>query len=176
MATGYIILPASGGVAPSGLTNNIAAEQINVDSSGAATAAYPKVRYTELNFDQTTDEHWLYPILLPANYASGGLVRLKWGAKVTSGNVIWKAGIMPAVDNSTDVDASVFNAGDLSSALAVPTVVGRIAAATTIALTMTGAAANQFIVIFIGRDADNASDTAAGDATVYVASFEYTTT
>src|SRR3990167_8873839 len=99
MATGYIILPASGGGAPSGGANNIAAEQINVDSSGAATAAYPKGRYTELNFDQTTDEHWLYPILLPANYASGGLVRLKWGAKVTSGNVIWKAGIMPAVDN-----------------------------------------------------------------------------
>ena len=60
--------------------------------------------------------------------------------------------------------------------VAVPTVVGRIKADTTIALTMTGAAANQFVVIFIGRDADNASDTAAGDATVYVASFEYTTT
>lgn len=171
MATVTMVLPIPGGIAPdgSGTGNNPATPEL-VTSSGTQTTNTPKLHFVRLNFDQSTDEHWLWQFILPGDYSSGGELLLKWGAAVTSGNVVWKAGVEA---NASDWDAAVFNAADVASASAVPATLGAITG-DVITLTMTGATANEPIVIFMGRDADNASDTAAGDAWLLAVNFRYT--
>jgi hypothetical protein len=143
-------------------------------STGTQTSNTPKATKTVAKFDAATDEHLMWGFLLPANYGSGGTIRLKWrAATATSGNVIWKAGIVPSTDNSTDDSAVVFNAADLSSASAAPGTLGRTVEV-TITLTVTNVAATKQVVVFIGRDADNGSDTMSGDAILLSARLEYT--
>lgn len=97
-----------------------------------------------------------------------------WFATPTSGNVIWKASIYVATASSSDIDTSAaFNAPDLSSAIAVPGTSGQHKL-TSIALTSPGLAASRWAVLMVGRDADNASDTAAGDARIIAVSFSFT--
>jgi hypothetical protein len=87
---------------------------------------------------------------------------------------VWKASIYVATASSSDIDTSAaFNAPDLSAATAVPGTAGQFKS-TSIALTTPGLAAGRFAIVLIGRDADHASDTAAGDANVLTASFSYT--
>lgn len=179
MATGYIILPIPGGQAPdqSGSGNNAATPEVVV-SSGSQTTNTPKVTYTHLLFDASTDEHWLWTFQLPGDYSSGGSVKLYWGSKGTTNNVIWKAGIVAGEPSSTDMDAAVFIAADSSGAVAVPGTVGHFKE-TSISLTVTGldiTGGSDMVVLFVGRDADNGSDNSASDATLRGVTFEYTTT
>lgn len=174
-STGRIVLPVAGGIAPDGTgTGNNAAGPEKVVSSGSQTSNTPKLSYIQLTFDQSTDEHWEWAFPLPADYVSGGVLRLTWGAKVTTGNVIWKAGIKASVLSSVDMDAAVYLAADVSSATAVPGTVG-ISKETTITLTVTGLAATTPVSVFVGRDADAGGDTAAGDACLVGVVFEYAT-
>jgi hypothetical protein len=167
-------LAVTGGIAPDGSgTGNNPATPERVVSSGTQTSNTPKLTYTQLLFDQSTDEHWMWVFPLPNDYVSGGTVRLLWGSKVTSGNVIWKAGVKSADLSSTDFDAAVFVAADLTSAVAVPSTVGHFKES-TITLTVTGFSATEPVCLFVGRDADNGSDTAAGDATLIAVTLEYT--
>lgn len=167
-------LPIPGGSAPdaSGSGNNPATLE-RIVSSGTQTTNTPKVTYSQLLFDQSTDEHWLWQLRIPQNYSSGGTLRLTWGAKVTSGDVIWKAGIVAADPSTDDMDAAIFNAADAASASTVPGTVGQ-QKETTITLTMTDVSAGDLVVIFVGRDADAGGDTAAGDATLSGAEITYT--
>ncbi len=71
------------------------------------------------------------------------------------------------------MDVAVFAAGDLSSADAAPTTTEQVTTS-TITLTTTGMAANREIVLFVGRDADNGSDTCSADATLVGTTLEYT--
>lgn len=174
MATGYIFL-FPGGFAPngSGSGNNTAALSYEV-STGTQTTNTPKVSRLKLLFDPTTDEHWLFQFQMPGDYASGGTLRGKIGVNAASpGNVIMKAGISEATGNRTD---DVFLAADLSSAVAMPSTANQVTEF-TITLTMTDIAANDEVVLFIGRDADNASDTVnSDDVELTSLTFEYTTT
>lgn len=177
MATSRLVLPIPGGTNTDGTADNVPATPIKVLSAAAATANTPKVYLAGLAFDQTTDEHWLWQFPLPGDYVSGGTLKLTWGSAVASGNVIWKAAVMLAEPASTDMDTSgVFLGPDLSSATAVPGTIGQFKE-DSITLTMTGADVSggaDLVVLFIGRDAGNASDTAAGDAYLWGACFEYT--
>lgn len=174
MATSRFVLSVPAQILPDGTgTGNNPAPFEKVVSSGTQTTNTPKVTYFQHLFDQSTDETIAWAFRLPGDYVSGGTVYLTWGAKVTTNNVIWKAGIEAGDPSSTDMDAAIYNAADLSSATAVPGTVGHYKE-TSIALTMTGATAGDFVVLFVGRDADNASDTAAGDATLLAVSLEYT--
>ena len=173
MATVSIPLPIPGGLAPDGSgSGNTPATPAMVVSSGTQTTNTPKASYIELLFDQTTDEHWLWQFPMPGDYVSGGTLRLIWGAKVTTGDVVWKGGIEIGALSSTDMDAAVFNAADAAAAVTVPGTVGQVKE-TTIALTMTGAGANLPCIVFIRRDADAGGDTAAGDAALTGATFTY---
>lgn len=175
MATASVILPVVAGISPDGSgTGNNPATPEKVISSGAQTSNTPKLSYYHLLFDQSTDEHWMWSFRLPSDYASGGAVVLTWGAKVTTGNVIWKTGINSIDPSAEDADAAVFNAADLSSATAVPGTTEHLKE-TSISLTVTGLAAGELVILFVGRDADNGSDTAAGDATLAAVTFTYTT-
>lgn len=167
-------LPIPGGSAPDASgSGNAPATLERVVSTGVQTTNTPKVAYSQLLFDQSTDEHWLWQFRVPLNYASGGTVRLTWGSKVTTGNVVWKAGIVAADPSVDDMDAAVFVAADLAAASAVPGTVGQVKE-DTITLTVTDVSAGDLVVVFVGRDADNASDTAAGDATLQAVEFTYT--
>ncbi|MCR4300212.1 MAG: hypothetical protein NUV51_01235 [Sulfuricaulis sp.] len=174
MTTGYLNL-FPGGVAPdgSGTGNNTAALSYEV-STGVQTTNTPKVTRHKLLFDPTTDEHWMFQFKMPGDYASGGTLRGQIGVNAVSpGNVIMKAGISESIGNRTD---DVFLAADLSSAIAMPATANQ-GTEFTIPLTMTNIAANDEVVIFIGRDANNASDTVnSNDVELTSLNFEYTTT
>jgi hypothetical protein len=175
MATSRLVLPIPGGVAPDASgSGNASARPEKVVSSGTQTTNTPKASYVHLLYDPSTDQHWMWHFILPGDYSSGGTLRLKWGQKGTSaGNVVWKGGQVSATDSSTDMDAAVFTAADVSSADAAPTTTEQVTTS-TIALTATGMSASREIVVFIGRDADNGSDTCAADATLVGVTLEYT--
>jgi len=175
MATGYINL-FPGGVATdgSGTINNAAALSYEV-SAAAQTTNTPKATQMKLLFDAATDEHWTFSFMIPGDYSSNGTLRGKVKfTSATTGNAIMKGGQVSSVDSSTDDDALVFVAGDVSSAVAAPGTQGQTIGF-TITLTSTNMSANRKIVVFIGRDADNASDTATGDLELLALNFEYTT-
>jgi hypothetical protein len=176
MATGYVVLPIPGGYPPdtSGAGNNAAAPE-KIISPTAQTTNSPKVTYFGLLFDPTTDEHWLWSFTLPGDYSSGGTLRLHYSNKGTSTNgVTWKAAASIAVPGTTDMDAAVFDT--VVTANSTPDATTGDVVAVTINLTMTNAAANRPIIIMVGRDPDNASDTNASDMRLEYVTFEYTTT
>lgn len=144
-------------------------------SGTAAVTNGQQVRIFSLDFDQSTDETTTWIIPVPANYLSGGTVNIWWySTALTSGNVVWKASIYVATASSSDIDtSSVFNTVDLSAATAVPATAGQFKL-TSLALTSPGLAAARWAVLMVGRDANNGSDTAAGDCSIIGLSFSYT--
>lgn len=176
MATGVIVLSIPGGVAPDGSgSGNAPARPEKVVSSGTQTTNSSKASYVHLLFDPATDQHWMWVFTLPTDYASGGTLRLTWATKGTSTNAVyWKGATVCGTVGTTDMDASVFDTVVTGNGAGAST--QGVTTQTTLALTMTGAAANVPIIVMIGRDADNASDTNASDACLLAATFEYTTT
>lgn len=175
MTTGYVACYLEPLHDASGTINNPATPE-TVVSSGSQPTNGAKVTWPTLLFDQSTDEHAAITLQLPGNWASGGTLRIKMGAKVTSGNVIVKHATCALTDSSTDSDAAVYGTVTTESATAVPGTVGHVK---EVALTLdtTGWAAKRYIQIMVGRDADNGSDTAAGDMVLLEAAvLEYTTT
>jgi hypothetical protein len=152
-----------GGFAPdgSGTGNNAATLQLDI-STGTQTANTPKAGENVLLFDSTTDEHWEFVKSLPADYSSGGTLRGWVKSSATSGNFVMKGGIGCAVSGTTNSNTILFNAADVSSATAVNGTAG-VTVSFTITLTTTNMAASRKCHIFIGRDADNASDTVNSD-------------
>lgn len=176
MATGYVWLPTEGGYSPdgSGTVNNPATPEVMISSGGQTTNA-PKVTRRWLLFDPTTDEHWMWSGLLPGDYASGGTLRMIFSTKGTSTNgVTLKAATAIQVTGTTDSDAAVFDT--VVTVNGTPSATQGVQTEVSVALTMTNAAANRPIVIMIGRDPDNGSDTNANDLVLQAATFEYTTT
>lgn len=170
---GLVPLPIPGGYAPdgSGSGNNPATPE-KIISSGTQTTNSPKASYYGLLFDPTTDEHWMWQFLIPADYVSGGTLRGNFSNKGTSANgVTWKGAAAIGVAGTTDIDAIVFDT--VVTANATPSTTTGIQTQFTIALTMTNAAASRYIIVMIGRDPDNASDTNASDMRLEALNFEY---
>lgn len=158
---------------PNNTAGNIPPETVREVSSGTLTNA-PSPTSTYMKFDASTDEVVMWSRMCPPNWGSGFTVRGKWkAATATSGNVMWKAGLAVLTDGSTDDDAVAFIAVDLSSASAAPSTQGQLKEF-TITVTTTGLAANKQYRLFLGRDADNASDTMTGDAILTAVRWEYT--
>jgi hypothetical protein len=131
------------------------------------------VQHQWLLFDPTTEEHWLWTFELPPDYASGGTLTLVWSTKGTStAQVVWKATSVCLVAGTTDLDAAIFDT--VVTVAGTPSATQGIATRSTVALTMTNAAAGRAIIVMVGRDCDNGSDTNANDACLISASFEYT--
>ena len=175
MATGYILL-FPGGTAPDGTgsVNNTSALSYEV-STGTQTTNTPKRSILKLLFDGTTDEHWLFSLLNPGDYASGGTLRGKVKfTSATSGTAIMKGGQVSTIDSSTDDDAAVYAAADLSASITAPGTQGQTVEF-SIALTTTNMLANRHISLFIGRDPDHASDTITTDLELIDLNFEYVT-
>lgn len=170
MATSRIVLPVEIAELPAANPAVLSAVQ---SSSAVATTNTPKPTWKRLEFDQTTDQTAIWNLRLPSDWLSGLTVTLKWAAAVNAGNVVWKGGVAPCIDGTTSQIAGTFVAGDLSATVAVPATIG-LTKETGWALTTTGLTAGQFISVFVGRDADNGSDTAAGLAYGLAVELSYT--
>jgi hypothetical protein len=114
----------------------------------------------------------MWDFTIPSNYSSGGTLRVTYSNKGTSGNgVTWKAATAISVVGTTDRDAIVFDT--VVTANSTPSTTTGIQTQVTLTLTMTNAAANAPIILMLGRDPDNASDTNASDMRVEEVTFEY---
>ncbi len=177
MATGIMQL-FPGGIGPDGTTDNVSAALTFETSGTAATSGdRPAAAFLKLLFDGvSTNEYWLFSILIPGDYSSGGTIRLTYKmTSATTGDVKWIASQGTSVDGSTDHDALALVAA-ASVTSTVPGTQGQTKTE-TITLTTTNMAANRACTISIGRDAsDTGTDTAAGDAELLNAVFEYVTT
>lgn len=179
MATGQIQLPPGVWYATDGSgSGNAPATWVNEVSSGTQTANTPKVTQGRWDFDGATDQHICANLgPLPQNWASALTLRGKVKfSNNTSANAIVKAGLAPTTDGSTADSALVFTAGDLSNPIAVPGTAGQTVEF-TVSLTTTNLAIGRKVILFLGRDADHASDTASTATMQFLgADVEYTTT
>lgn len=173
MATGTVALPIGAAVLPDGSASNAAPAIQRVKSSASAPSPY----FLQAAFDASTKEQVMWSFRMPADYSSAPVLRVQYKmASATTGNVIIEGRLAAVSDgDATDVDAKAFAAANTSSATAVPGTAGHI---DDISLTLTNAdsvAAGDFVVVYLARDAANASDTATGDMEVVAASLLYTT-
>lgn len=160
MATGTILLPLIGGF---DATNPPGVESFNSK--------------TRLLFDASTDEIIYRQFRLPQNYASGLTLKVQYSmASATSGNVIVSCEVMAVSDgDSQAVDSDSYDTINTSSATAVPGTAGYLDELSLSLSNADSAAAGDWVSLKIRRDADNASDTAAGDMEVIALAVEYTT-
>lgn len=174
MATGYLPLPIAAGAPPDGTAGNVFAPVQRKQSS----AASPAPAWFEALMDASTVEalHWAFQ--MPGNYSSAPVIRITYKmASATSGNIIMEAHLAAVSDgDATDTDAKAFAAVNTSATTAVPGTAGYIDQLTISLTNADSVAANDWVVLRIARDADNASDTATGDLELIGVSLEYTTT
>lgn len=121
-----------------------------------------------LDFDAAADESAIFTGVLPRHYAGGGLtVTLIWAASTaTSGNCIWNTAIERINDEGLDIDADSFAAANAATA-AAPATSGMVQyseIAHTSGAQMDSLAVGEAFRLKVTRDADNGSDTMAGDA------------
>lgn len=175
VVVGRILLPLAAADTPDGSgTINASARPEKLVNSGTQTTNAPKFTMTRWLFDPSTDQHILFTFIMPADYTSGGTLRLKFSSKGTTNNVIWKGAVAQSTDSSTNIESTntVFDTVTVSAATAVP---GTIGQTKEVSFALTGSyAAGRLTQIMIGRDADNASDTSTSDAVLEGATFEYT--
>ena len=145
---------------------NAPAAVASTASSTAAVSNGHQLRFRSRDFDQTTDEGVFLYFALPSNYSSGGTLTFSWLTTLTSGNVVWKTAyvlIHPSSEGTpTDLDAAVFGTVTAQTAVAVPATAGQVKQS-AFDLGVTGGHAGDLLAVYLGRDADHASDTAAGD-------------
>lgn len=122
-----------------------------------------------LDYDASTDESMEYGGFMPRNYAgtTGITVTLGWAATTaTSGDVVWNVGFKSISDDADDLDSKAFaavNAATDTTASAS----GEVAYVTitfTDGADMDSVTAGEYFRMIVTRDADNGSDTMAGDA------------
>lgn len=135
------------------------------EASGAAAPTNgQQLRRRIRGFDSATDEGLFFIYRLPSNYSSGGTLSFRWSSNATSGNVIWKTAYALATPGTTDFDGIAFGTVTAASAQATSGTAG-VEVDKSIDLGITGAVAGQTLYVYLGRDADNASDTVnANDA------------
>ena len=120
-----------------------------------------------LVFDPDTDEQAIWSSILPRHYNGGGITVYihQMSETVSSGNVVWQAAFERQIDNSNYVNIDNFASYQSSGAVAVPSLTRRTNRA-SVAFT-DGAQIDSLVVgdmfrFRLNRDANNASDTAAG--------------
>ena len=120
-----------------------------------------------LAYDAGTDETAYWTGIAPQGLTGTVTVLITYAmASATSGNIVWQAAIEAITDgDAVNVNsATSFDTANSSGAVAVPGTAGYIDQAV---ITMTAAdniAAADYFRLSVNRDADNASDTATGDA------------
>lgn len=121
-----------------------------------------------LDFDADTDESALWLEMLPVRYAGGGLtVEIVFAAtSATSGDVVWAAQIERVGAEVQDLDADGFASAKTMTVTTSSTsgYTKTASLAFTNGAEMDYVAAGEAFRVKVYRDADNAADTATGDA------------
>jgi hypothetical protein len=148
---------------------------INIPSSNPAVIDYSAVT-GKLLFDADTDECAVWEFYMPANYASGLVVKLPYSMlSDASGNVstymsLWAHTPGDAADIDTEDYDSINDCDDA----AIPGTIGRV---DVISCTMTNAdsvTADDLVHLKVCRDANDATnDTATGDMEVRMPALQY---
>lgn len=128
-------------------------------------------------YGASTDAHHQFDLVLPTNYAGGGLtVDIYWdGESATSGSVVWNAAF-----ERNNAGATMTSDNFSSAQAATTTTAGSagVSSKTTITFTdgsqMASIAAGDPFRIRITRDADNGSDTMTGNARLYLIAIKET--
>lgn len=173
MATGSIALSPGAAVIPDGASSNLAPQITRVKSSGTA----PGVYFLQLLYDAATDEWACWAFRMPADYASGPVLKIQYKmASATSGDVVWAGSLAAVTDGeSTDIDAKVFATAQTVT-VTVPGTAGFLdEASLTMTTSADSVAAGDFVVVRIARNGSSGSDTATGDAEFIAGSLTYTT-
>jgi hypothetical protein len=171
MATRNLILPTTGVVIPDGSDSNNAFPQPRRRKS---TSGANRPYYLEWLFDAALSEYLIWQFIIPADYVSGGSVIGKFAmVSATSGNVMWEAAILPVVDASTLLSSADFNSRS-QGLTAVPGTLHQTAGFTIALATLTNVVGGRLALVFLARNGVSASDTAAGDAILEGATFQYT--
>jgi hypothetical protein len=173
MPVGSVLLSIGSASLPDGSSGNAAPAIQRVQSS----AANPKAHFLQAAFDATTGEMLMWSFRMPQDYASAPVAKVQYKmASATTGNVVIAARIAAVSDgDAQDVDAKAFAAANTSAATAVPATAGFLDEISLSLTTADSLAANDFVVLWLSRDASNAGDTAVGDLECLCASLEYTT-
>jgi hypothetical protein len=126
------------------------------------------------DFDAATDETAYWHVVLPSNWAGGSItVTILYAmSSATTGDVVWVVAIERIADEDLDTDSDSFDAG-VSVTTTVPGTSGALqyASLTLAASDMDGAAAGEMVRISLMRDANDAADTATGDAELFAIKF-----
>lgn len=173
MATGSILLLPSAANPPDGSASNAGPKLLSVKGSNTA----PGRQFFYGSFDPTTQQHLWWVWTMPANYASGGLLRIMWAANATTNAVMWGASI--GVQASGNADSYLAHAQAAASTVTT-TILGTTARRVQESQITLGAldslAANALVALVVYRVAANAADTLAVDAELLSINFDYTTT
>jgi hypothetical protein len=174
MATGTVPLTIESAVLPDGSSGNAAPGLVVIQG----TESNPKKHFLVATFDSATDEHLWWAFRMPANYASGGAVKLAWMANTASANsVVWGASLGAVSAGDADTPVEHANAAASTATTAADNTEARRLLATSITLSnLDSVAAGDYVFLLVYRDPDNGSDTLAADAELIGAVFEYTTT
>jgi hypothetical protein len=155
---------------PTGGGGNNPATKVLLESTGTPDANAPVVAQTAWSFSPTTDNHVLFAFIMPSFFVMGSygpaLVRLKFRmASATTGGVVWKSNFTIAGS-----DESLFYF-PVAIVAAVPSILGFVAETALQLYTHNPGGTKE--VLFIGRDADDGRDTAAGAAYLLAAAVEF---
>jgi len=159
-----VILPPSGG-----LPDPTAANAPELGFTSTSNRPF-------LVFDAGTDQKAVWQFRLPDDYVGTPELHVIWGADTaTTGNVVWAAEVMKLTPNTdtTDADTDGYDTANTNTDAHDGTTAGRLHTATITLTNEDSMAAGDYVAIRVSRDADNASDTMAGDAFVHAIEFEY---
>ena len=176
MATGSIDLAPMSWKAGDGSTDNVAAGQ----SLAQGTQTGIKLHEITLDFDGagSTIESRHNSFQVPANYASGGELRIGWIANATANAVKWQAKVAAttAGDADTPLEHAYATAATVTTNVNTTEANRRTLSVIDLSAVMDGAVAYDYFAIVLFRDPSDGSDTAAVDARVIDCAFHYTVT
>lgn len=158
---------------PDGSTSNLACGI----SRRQGTQVGAKTHYLTLDFDGGGNVECAHNIFyMPADYSSGGTLKILWHTPAVAGNVKWQAqvGAITAADADTPLEHAFAAAATVTSA-ANATEARRLSSS-SLTLTMDSATAGDMIELLLFRDSGDAADTCTSDAEVVAVGLEYTTT
>lgn len=175
MATGAILLPAASWQPGDGSTDNI--PPARAVHKGSQTGADVHIPYWGFDGAGSVHESIWITFVMPAEYASGGALKVQGMINSTTGNV---ARMQAQVSAITPADADTPLEHALSTAAAVDitanTTEARRLLSGDITLNMDSAAAGDLVTIRLFRDPAHANDTHASDFEFVGAVFSFTTT
>ena len=174
MATGTLALPVGAATLPDGSSGNAAPAILRVQG----TESNPKKHYLVAAFDASTDEHLWWSFRMPANYSSGGDVKLLWYTNDTgaSESAVWGAqlGAVTAADADTPIEHASAAASTTTTDINT-TEANRLTETSITLANLDSVAAGDLVFLLVYRDADNGSDDLTSDALLAAVSLQYTT-